>query len=77
MYYQSPVFDLQVAQAIAARGRSRAGYDPYWAPVLAAPELPPGHPEALAAGVPLSPGERALWSDVLGRPVRRRRPWHR
>jgi hypothetical protein len=61
MYYQTPVFDVHVARALAAWSHDHMTTDvaPHRLP-------PPGHPETLAKGVPLSACERELWADALG-----------
>jgi hypothetical protein len=70
MYYPAPTFDMGVARALAAWSHRLAGdtteqRDHMTTDVASHRLPPPGHPETLAQGVPLSPCERELWADAL------------
>lgn len=73
MYYQTPVFDMEVARALADLLGQRPGDrlpEPAEDGTAADSQHSlalPGHPESLMQGIPLSPAERELWADVLGR----------
>jgi hypothetical protein len=74
MYYQAIVFDPQVAAGMSEWLGGPAGNWPSNVELVEAGDSagqvpPPGHPECLVLGIPLSPAEKELWAELLGEQV--------